>query len=259
MNSPLITVLYDHGIENVAPEAIYRIPKKVATHFSPVLRDCFPRANQHHVNRPGCDGATVVTVSGSVKLAYVAIFQWMLNSCQENGRARLEYLPFSKCAHSYEAAEMLGVGPVEREMLSRMSRIASTQVPCEDVRMVYATYPKESVVRQIVIRSIGDAILNRRLRRWSAYLDLRVDSAEYDNDIHEYIQARKREWRELQRAEKDQTKGKKQRRPRRSQDQQEATEKVVGRQVAAPLARKGKGGQPSYYTLQLGELGVSSK
>ncbi|KAL1955189.1 hypothetical protein VTO42DRAFT_8954 [Malbranchea cinnamomea] len=224
------------------------------------MKDCFPAKNILHVSRRGCDGMTTVTVSGSVKYAYVALFQWMVNSCQMNGRARIEFLSFSKYARLYEAAEALQVNFVRNEMLARMNRIADGQVPCEDVRMVYANYPKDHVIRQIVIRSIGDAILNRSLRRWALYLDLRVENIAYDNDIYEYVEAKRSEWREQHELERN--KRKKNRRTRKDNNSQDARgaeqhqATVVEKQVAAPLARKGRGGKPSYYKIGLKDFGV---
>lgn len=264
LNSPIITVYYDQQKEGVAPEPIYRIPKSLAMYFSPVIKDCFPSKHIKHVNREGCDGKNKITVSGVIKPAYVLLFEWMLTSGKEDGRSRVSRLPFAKYARIYEAAEILQVNYVRDEMLYRMNRIADGQVPAEDVRIVYAAYPKNHLVRQIVIRSIGVAILNRTLRHWALYIDIRTDIAEYDYDISEYTMAKKREWRRQQKEQEG--KSRKNHRGRKNWGSQTAqpedweyrreevpTEPVV----SAPIARKGKGGRPAYYKLEATDFGIS--
>ena len=259
MGSPIITVLYDHGIEGVAPEKIYRIHKNLAAYFSPVLKDCFPSKFLKHVNRKGCDGHTVVTVTGVVKNAYVMLFEWMLNSGNEDQKSTFGIMGFAKYARVYEAAEVLQVDYVQGEMLHRMNKIAAGQVPAQDVRMVYATYPKGHIVRQIVIRSIGDAILNRTLRRWSLYLDIRTDIVAYDHDITEYMRTKKREEQvALQGNKQKNRRGRKNRHIHGYQGYEGQGEPViVEKQVAAPLARKGDGGRPAYYKLSATDFGAS--
>jgi hypothetical protein len=255
MTGHVITICYDDGTGN--PEPIYRIQKNVAAYFSPTLKDCFPRPGQPHVNRLGCNGATTVTVSGSVKAAYMLIFQWMLNSCEADKRLKFDKLTFSKYARIYQAAEYLGIDAVQKDMLFRMNKIAAGQVPCEDARMIYAAHPKGSMFREIVVRSIGNAILSRTLRRWPLYIDLRVGCADYDLEVTAYVEARKRELRKAQNAEVAGKKGKKDGRARGVENAEYLGGTVVEKQVSAPLTRKGKGAHPSYYKVELHDFGVS--
>ena len=262
LNSPIITIYYDHQIEGNAPEPIYRIPKSLAMYFSPVIKDCFPSRHTQHVSRDGCDGQTKVTVSGVVKPAYTMLLEWMLSSGKEDGRSRVPRLPFAKYARLYEVAELLQVHYVRDEMLYRMNRIAVGQVPADDVRMVYAAYPKNHFVRQIVIRSIGDAVLSRTLRHWALYLDIRTDIPAYDYDISEYTTAKKLGWKRQQ--EELEGKSRKNRRPRKNwgfqgvqpENWEYSWEEVPAKSVAA-IARKGKGARSTYYKLAAIDFGVS--
>jgi hypothetical protein len=258
MTGHLITICYDDGTGNPVP--IYRIPKNVVAYFSPTVKDCFPRLGHPHVHRLGCDGATTVTVSGSVKAAYMLIFQWMVNSCEADKRLPFDHLPFSKYARVYQAAEYLGMDAVQKDMLYRMNKIAEGQVPCEDARTVYAAHPKGSMFREIVVRSIGNAILIRNLRRWKLYIDLRVECADYDLEVTAYVEEKKRELRNAQKAEMAGRKGKKGKKNNRAHGVENAEHlggTVVEKQVSAPLARKGKGAHPSYYKVELHDFGVS--
>ncbi|OJD21790.1 hypothetical protein ACJ73_06870 [Blastomyces percursus] len=55
--------------------------------------------------------------------------------------------------------------------------MADKQVFIDNVRMVYANFPKSVPVRMRVIRSIGDALFERRLRNFGAYKAFKAESA----------------------------------------------------------------------------------
>lgn len=248
------------------------IPKDVVTHFSTMLKDCFPPPDQHHASRLGCDGKTSATVYGGVKPAFIAIFNWMLKSCEGTGLSRIDFVNFAKYARIFEAATILGVSIVRNDMLTRMNRMADKQIRIDDVKIIYGSFAKESVPRQIVIRSIGDAVFDRRIIGWQPYKDFRMECYDYDDDIYEYVQAKRNAVARAEKAERLEA----QRRKGKSEARQNGTnkhrdskkpytsesgtpeEQVVIKKVSAIVSRKGKKGQPSYAKIPLEQFGVKS-
>ncbi|EEP82644.1 predicted protein [Uncinocarpus reesii 1704] len=238
------------------------MPKAVLTHFSPYLEDCLPPTDKQNVNRKGCDGATYVTIYGGVKAAYILICQWMLASCKNQSIQRIERLGFAQYARLHEAATLLDIPRIKNDMVNRMDKMSKSQIPVQDVRVIYANFPKDSLPRQIVIRSIGDAVFERRLRRWDLYKEFKLECVEYDNDIYDYTEQRRQA---IQDAELANKKGQKARRRKSgehtkgSNDKVEEPTQVVTKTVKGVVARKGRGAQPTYVRIGLNDFGVSNQ
>ncbi|EAS32747.1 uncharacterized protein CIMG_03771 [Coccidioides immitis RS] len=237
------------------------MPKAVVKHFSPFLDDCFPPADKLHVRRKGCDGATHVTICGGVKAAFIYIFQWMLASCRGTGLQRIERLEFAQYARLHEAATLLGIPRIQQEMATRMDKMSKSQVPIKDVRIIYENFPRDALARQIVIRSIGDAIFERRLRRWDLYKDFKLECIEYDDDIYSYIEGKKRAIREAEMLENRRQERRRRKKGGSKEYQPVAREppQVVNKTVQGVVTRKGRGAQPTYVRVGLEDLGVSNQ
>lgn len=257
--------------------------------------DCFPDEHEAHVPRKGCNGTDTVTIYGGVKHAHLVVFRWMLACCKDTGVAKIDWLPFAKYIRILEAAEILHVEPVQDDMWGRMHRIAQKQVHVDDVRMVYLNYHKSSPVRQLVIRSIGDAVFERRLRNFGAYKVFKGECAEYEADIYEYLRGKRRGvYEEQQRAARAaalaarkankadrklsakiggdggrQTPGQTGAKvtaavvaavPGREDGVVDpvASGQVVSKTISAVVTRKAQGGRPGYAKVQLRDLGVSN-
>ncbi|PGG96113.1 hypothetical protein GX51_07978 [Blastomyces parvus] len=195
LGGPKIRILHA-STQDATPVPIYdTYPLWLATHFSDYMRDCFPAKHEPSVARKGCNGTDTVIVYGGVAQAHLVIFRWMLACCKgpRSGRTKIDRLPFAKYARILEAAEILDVYPVQDDMWTRMNRMADKQIYIDDVRMVYANFPKSASVRMLVIRSIGDALFERRLRNFRAYKEFKAECAEYEADIYAYLRERRRE------------------------------------------------------------------
>ncbi|KAK2867878.1 hypothetical protein FQN49_003381 [Arthroderma sp. PD_2] len=252
-----------------APQVLFNaIPKNLIGYFSPVLKDYFPAIGTSHVNRQGCDGAKVATLYGGLKQAFIIIFNWMIKSCEGRGLAWIERMNYTKYARIFEAAKMLCVEPVRSDMLARMNKMANTQIRVEEVRLIYQFFPKHSEPRQIVIRSIGDAVFGRRLRAWALYKEFKIECREYDNDIYEYVEAKRRAIAEEEKKQRQiENRGRGKRTGQGQWQHNQEAEKVVDsktgnqvvtKKVAGVVSRKAKGGQPSYVKITLDKFGVDN-
>ncbi|KAK2805277.1 hypothetical protein FQN50_006303 [Emmonsiellopsis sp. PD_5] len=289
LKGPRITILHspDPASELPVQPLFTAFPKRVAAHFSPYIADSFPAPGQPHVPREGCNGTNTVTIYGALPPALIRIFNWMLASCAGRGLERIEFLPFAKYVRLLEAAEILGVEYVRADMWRRMIRMAAKQVAIEDVRMVYLNFPKEAPVRQLVIRSIGDAVMERRLRNFGAYKVFKKECGEYEEDVFEYVRGKRREAFEkemrekgrLAAAAKAKAKGKdggiggKGHQGNTGRYQAERSvptgpgagvgtstdaDGVTTKTISAVVTRKGQRGRPSYAQVPLRDLGISS-
>ncbi|WEW55215.1 hypothetical protein PRK78_000644 [Emydomyces testavorans] len=264
LKGPTVKISYAASKDD-KPAVIYEaIPKAVVKHFSSVLDDCFPSEGKHHVHRMGCDGKTSVIIYGGLMVAYAFIVQWMISCCQCKYVKRINRLDFVQYARIHEAAMALGVPVIQKEMSYRMDKMSNGQIPIEDVKIIYANFPKNSLPRQAVIRSIGQAILERRLRRWNLYKEFKLECIEYDNDIYDYVEERKRADREAgMAAEKDRNKNQSKKNGveynKESNDMVKEAPQVVTKTVQGVVARKGRKGQPTYVRVGLGDFGVSSQ
>ncbi|KAM5430721.1 hypothetical protein McanMca71_005202 [Microsporum canis] len=252
-----------------APQVLFNaIPKNMIAYFSPVLKDCFPAIGVARVNRQGCDGEKVATLYGGLKQAFIIIFNWMTKSCEGQGLAWIERMNYTKYARVFEAAKLLCVELVSEDMLTRMNKMANTQIRIEDVRLIYQFFPKHSEPRQIVIRSIGDAVFDRRLRAWALYKEFKIDCREYDYDIYEYVEKKRHAVAEKEQRQRLLENQGKRRRPRKSKLQQtkeaddttdeNTANQVVATKVTGVVSRKGKGGQPTYVSVTLDKFGVDN-
>ncbi|KKZ63516.1 hypothetical protein EMCG_02175 [[Emmonsia] crescens] len=295
LRGPKIRILHANA-EDETPQPIYdTYPKWLAMHFSDLLMDCFPDEHEAHVPRKGCNGTDTVTIYGGVKHAHLVVFRWMLACCKGTGVAKIDWLPFAKYIRILEAAEILHVEPVQEDMWGRMQRMAQKQVHIDDVRMVYLNYHKSSPVRQLVIRSIGDAVFERRLRNFGAYKVFKSECGEYEADIYEYLRGKRREvYEEQQRAARAAArKANKADRKlsakiggdggRQTYGQigakvtaaaaaavaavagrgdgvvnPVAAGQVVSKTISAVVTRKARGGRPGYAKVHLSDLGVSN-
>ncbi|KAK2743638.1 hypothetical protein FQN57_004747 [Myotisia sp. PD_48] len=192
LTGPCVKLLHANSLNEELQVLYPKIPKGLVVYFSPMLRDRFPNRGVHHVNTRGCDGRTMATIYGGLREAHIIVLDCMLRSCNGKGFAKIEYLNFGKYARIFDAAVVLGVQRIQNDMLARMNKMASTQIRIDDVKIIYGAYPKDSIQRQIVIRSIGDAVFDRWLRGWAHYKEFRIESREYDEDIYEYVQNKKR-------------------------------------------------------------------
>lgn len=247
------------------------MPKAVLNHFSSLLDDCFPSPDNLHVNRNGCDGEAYATVYGGVRPAFGVIFQWMFSSCQNQRIERIDRLDFAQYARLHEAAEYLDIPWVVNEMVNRMNKMSKSQIPIKCIRIIYANFPKESLPRQVVIRSIGNAVFERRLRRWDLYKEFKLECIEYDNDIYEYVEEKKRAAREAEMAERNQRDrrlrgnhgkhkqeyNKENKEENWSSDLGVESPRVVTKKLQGVVARKGRGAKPTYVRLGLDDFGIS--
>ncbi|EGD84085.1 hypothetical protein H112_07772 [Trichophyton rubrum D6] len=254
---------------NSTPQGLLNaIPRNMVAYFSPVLKDCFPAAGVAHANRRGCDGEKIATIYGSLKPAFKIIFNWMMKSCEGQGLVWIERMNYTKYARVFEAAKILSVDLVCEDMLNRMNKMANTQIRVDDVRLIYNFFPKDSEPRQIVIRSIGDAVFERRLRGWAQYKEFKIQCRDYDYDIYEYVEKKRRavakEERKLRQLEK---KGKGGPAGRMSLPQdweaeatkdQETEDTVTIKRVTGVVSRKGKRGKPTYVSVTLDKFGVDN-
>lgn len=233
-----------------------------------MLRACFPSPSQQHASRLGSDGETVATVYGGAKPAFITIFEWMLKSCEGTGLSRIEFVNFAKYAHIFEAATILGTSIVRNDMLTRMNRMADKQIRIDDVKAIYKDFAKGSVPRQIVIRSIGDAVFDRRIIDWKPYKNFRIECHAYDDDIYEYVQTKRSAVARAEKAERLNTQKSKgmhasQRhgkdKPWHSEESESSTaeEQVVVKKISVVVSRKGKNGRPSYAKVPLEKFGLS--
>ncbi|KAI2082711.1 hypothetical protein LOZ36_005828 [Ophidiomyces ophidiicola] len=259
LDGPTVKILYAADIDDTPTVIFNAIPKAVVTQFSSFLGDCFPSCDKVHVSRKGCDGKTYTTIFGGVKPAFVCIFQWMLSSCKNQTFQNIDRFEFAKYARLYEAAVLLGISRIENEMVFRMELLAKGQVPIQDVKIIYANFPKECLPRQIVIRSIGDALFERRLRRCALYKDFKLQCAEYDKDIYGYIQEKKAAIREEEMAKK--RGGKKKQNSNEGKPGEDCGEapQIIIKRVQAVTARKDHGGKPTYFRIGLEEFGISNQ
>ncbi|KAF3491579.1 uncharacterized protein GIQ15_01096 [Arthroderma uncinatum] len=266
-NGPRVKLM--HAINpKEAPQVLFdAIPKNMVTYFSAVLKDCFPSKDTGHANRPGCDGKEIATVYGGLKQAFIIVFDWMVKSCEGRGLIWIERMNYTKYARIFEAAKLLDVELVYNDMLARMNKMANTQIRVEEVRKIYQSFPKNSEPRQIVIRSIGDAVFDRRLRAWALYKEFKIECREYDDDIYEYVQSKHRVIAEERKQRQVRNRGN-MRRAGQSQPQQDkeventpdpkAEDQVVTKKVTGVVSRKGKGGHPSYVKITLDKFGVDN-
>ncbi|PGH19344.1 hypothetical protein AJ80_03984 [Polytolypa hystricis UAMH7299] len=251
------------------------LPKALAIGLSAFFKDAFPTSNQAHVSRRGSDGKAYVTICGGLRPAFSIIFKWMFDTreatvnANRNGKkptARIEFLPFGKYIHILKAAEILDIAAIRIDLLDRMNRMTRKKVPIDIARMVYANFPVESEIRQLLIRRIGDAIYERRLHDWAAYLKFRDKCIEYKEDIYRYLDSKARAiaearklWNEEQRPDKLHREEATQK-SRGEGKHHEAGDKphVITKTISAQVVRKGKHGKPSYVTIPLQELGISN-
>ncbi|PGH18138.1 hypothetical protein AJ79_00767 [Helicocarpus griseus UAMH5409] len=284
LKGPKIRILHASTEDNddETPQPIYHtFPKRVAIHFSRYIRDCFPSFSRPYVSRKGCNGTDTVTIYGGVAAAHLEIFRWMLASCDGREISRVEYLPFSKYVRIHEAAEILGVNSVKNNMWNRMNHMAAKQVPIDDVRMVYMNYAKSTPVRQLVICSIGEALYERRLRNFQAYKEFKEQCQEYDEDIHEYLSAkRKAVYEEQKRAAREAYRASRKLRGEKKGSSNQNRREAGGRTattttttpagndaatsgqpttktISAVVTRKAQGGRPGYAKVELSDLGIT--
>ncbi|KMU79701.1 hypothetical protein CISG_02119 [Coccidioides immitis RMSCC 3703] len=146
-------------------------------------------------------------------------------------------------------------------MATRMDKMSKSQVPIKDVRIIYENFPRDALARQIVIRSIGDAIFERRLRRWDLYKDFKLECIEYDDDIYSYIEGKKRAIREAEMLENRRQERRRRKKGGSKEYQPVAREppQVVNKTVQGVVTRKGRGAQPTYVRVGLEDLGVSNQ
>ncbi|KAK2739140.1 hypothetical protein FQN55_009545 [Onygenales sp. PD_40] len=266
LKGPRITILHssDPTSELPAQPLFTAFPKRVAAHFSTYIADSFPAPGQPHVPRLGCNGTNTVTIYGALPPALFRIFNWMLASCAGRGLERIEFLPFAKYVRLLEAAEILGVEYVRADMWRRMTRMAAKQVAIEDVRMVYLNFPKEAPIRQLVIRSIGDAVLERRLRNFGAYKAFKRECVEYEEDVFDAAAKAKAKAggsgakgpqgnAVISQGEQSVPTG-----PGAGVKTTTDADGVTTKTISAVVTRKGQRGRPSYAQVPLRELGISN-
>lgn len=127
----------------------------------------------------------------------------------------------------------------------------------------------------MVIRSIGDAVFERRLRRWDLYKEFKLECIEYDNDIYEYVEEKKQAARAAEMAERkprnrgprntrvtprqEHNKGNKQEHKQAHNGPENESPMVVTKKVKGVVARKGRGAKPTYVRVGLGDFGVSNQ
>lgn len=169
------------------------------THFSGYFKNRFPDANEHHDLPAGADGKTFATVYGGAKQAYMVIIKWMIESCKANTIVPVATESFFRSIYILQVAEALSVPLVEKEMQTRLERIAAVQIPIADLRLIYEHFPRGTKYRTVAIKSIGDAVFERRLRGWAVYKKFRDECREYDDDIYAYVETKKKEQRKLER------------------------------------------------------------
>lgn len=74
-------------------------------------------------------------------------------------------------------------------MKERVNHITSFQVHSDDVRMVFGHLARGHHPRNIVIQSVGEAMMEKRLKAWKAYTKAQEEYPEFKQGLDRYLVA----------------------------------------------------------------------
>ncbi|KKY24786.1 hypothetical protein UCRPC4_g02316 [Phaeomoniella chlamydospora] len=187
---PTTSITY-RPYDEVETQVLYdNFPRNVLITFSKLFQAQFPPVRQVSVTdmtKPMAQ--TAVIVGGRIE-AYREIFTWMLECCQGRGLQdfpRVQREMYWRYATVVEASQILQIDILLYEITERLTAIGRAQVHSEDVRKVFLTLPKGNIVRNLIIESIGNAILERRLKAWTVYNTVQEEFPDFEHGLDNYL------------------------------------------------------------------------
>jgi hypothetical protein len=114
-------------------------------------------------------------ITGGRRESYRDVFEWMLFCCLLNGVRNFQYFKrhiFYNSATAYLSAHELGVAFLETHLMQRLENIAARQVHSEDVELIFSQIEGPHELKDMVCKSISNAIWERRLRVRHIYKEL---------------------------------------------------------------------------------------
>jgi hypothetical protein len=267
--------LYKSTPESEPCALVDPLPKAILVHFSGKFKEAFPATSPLLINQSNQKTAYTLTVG--TKEANLTALKWMVQCCSGRGIVQVERNTFFQYARVLEVAEALDIPILCKQLNFHMKKIAETQVPIEDVQLVYHHLPTSSPIRQLVVESIGNAIWNRTLQYAWAYRKFRDENLEYAAEVSEHlaklrapqIEAEKAARKEQRKEERKEKRAKHREWNARQEQRQNqcymtmadleqkmgATTVTKTKKIQGVEARKATNGQ-SYYHFNLKDLGV---
>ncbi|ERF72647.1 hypothetical protein EPUS_05701 [Endocarpon pusillum Z07020] len=148
----------------------------------------FAPAQVAHV--PG--GPISITIMGGDALAdetFKIILRWILDTYKSGETEQIsDKLSFTDLIHCMGVAELLAV-PValKDQFYQRLAKIADDQVPLDDVKALYAHATTDHPARSMVVESVGNAYLEKRLKNRNAYYEYSDENEEFKKDLQRYM------------------------------------------------------------------------
>lgn len=98
--------------------------------------------------------------------------------------------PYWGYAKLFVSAQKFEIDNLAKDIWERLGRIAVRQVHSDDITEIYsAGLAPDNVFRMRAVKSIGDALLEKRLVAYLAYAPLKTKFPEFDQDLNKYIGA----------------------------------------------------------------------
>jgi hypothetical protein len=283
-NGETIQVLYKANSD--ADASTIRIlsdafPKNVATTFSTKWKKEFPPLNKMKVGdiRNAVLKKSVVVVGANVE-TYKEILQWMLESCEGRGLAKIPTTTWKPFTHLFllrACAKQIGCDYLVKEANKQMDKIAETQIHSEDVRALWDLSPPDTEMREFLAQHVAIRFWEKRLKAVSAYLTLRMEFPELDKAVNDFCAIKKAEraeekkklW-EQKKKERDAKRGMRyggygrEKRAHvclggRKFVADEGEQKAKTKTLKLEVVRKATKNQPAYAKLDLGEIGLTKE
>ena len=141
-------------------------------------------------------GATSITIMGGDALAdkaFKIVLRCMLDSYKSGEIGQIsDKLSFTDLTHCMGVTELLAVPMAMKDQVYQLlAKIADDQVPLDDVKVVYAHATTDHPARAIVVESVGNAYLEKRLKNANAYYEYSGENEEFKKDLQQYIAKQK--------------------------------------------------------------------
>jgi cellular nucleic acid-binding protein len=136
--------------------------------------------------------ATSITIMGGDALAdkaFKIVIRCMLNSYRSGETEQIsEKLSFTDLTHCMGVTELLALPMAMKDQVYQLlAKMADDQVPLADVKALYADAAIDHPARAMVVESVGNAYLQKRLKNANAYYEYSGQNEEFKKDLQQYI------------------------------------------------------------------------
>jgi cellular nucleic acid-binding protein len=141
------------------------------------------------VKLPGTTSITIIGGDALADKAFKIILRCMRDSYKSGEIEEIsDKLFFTDLTHSMGVIELLAVPMAMKDQVHQLlAKIADDQVPIDDVKALYAHATIDHPARAMVVESIGNAYLEKRLKNANAYYEYSGENEEFKKDLQQYL------------------------------------------------------------------------